>query len=438
MISLLLVSFILLVYAQFPEDVLQSMEHSQWILSDSYKQSPCVAIDAHVRFRRGNLIVNVAGICNNMQTNTTVCEFRDSKNGYVVRTNSTVIRAPSSETRGGQISRLLLSKSQYNNILMWHALTVDCGIVPINEGTITIVYGDSQIKKIGFKTPVLNRTVSDIAVCTRLYDIRVWKPWHTAKFIEWLNWNFALGVSCVHLYVHSLRSSEMWNVIQHYQRQYKIVLHDWSEKSSHGAVANGWEFLQVSHISDCMLRLEGTFRYVGAYDHDEFINLKTIHNVAKSLITFLDDLYLMNRDISNVIAFDPYIVYSKPCDEPDETLKVAEFCHACDTSFGSWTKYFVRFDNAYPLEMLPYIHDATDGRKKIIIDKSKAWIMHVNRDESQHLHCPEPISIEWNAAISRFAWQLVLKEDAVKIVYSNNLNSKHTPSRIQHLRRAKK
>lgn len=438
MIVLLLVSFILFIYAQFPKDVVDSMERSQWILSDAHEKSPCVAVDAHVRLQRGNLVVNVAGICKNMQTNTTICEFRDSENGYVVRTNSTIIRAPSSETRGGQISRLLLSKSQYNNILMWHALTVDCGIAPINEGTITIVYDDSQIKNIGFKTPVLNRTVSDIAVCTRLYDIRVWRPWHTTKFIEWLNWNFALGVSCVHLYVHSLQSSEMWNVIQHYQRQYKIVLHDWSEKSSRGAVANGWEFLQVSHISDCMLRLEGKFRYVGAYDHDEFVNFKTIHTVGKSLITFLDDLYLKNSDTSNVIAFDPYIVYSKPCVERDETLKVAEFCHACDTSFGSWTKYFVRFDNAYPLEMLPYIHDATDGRKKITIDKSVAWIMHVNRDDSQQLHCTEPISVEWNAAISRFAWQLVLREDAVKIVYSNNLNSKHKPIWIKHLRRAKK
>ena len=427
MISLVLFQYVRLVFAQFPDDVVGSMERSQWIFSDAHAKSPCVAIDAHVRFHHENLVVNIAGFCENMQTNATFCEFREWNSDKVVRTPGTVVRAPPIETRGGYVSSLLLSQSQYNNILMWDALSVDCGVAPTSEGTVSIVYGDSQIKRIVFKTPQFDRPIEEMAVCTRLYDIRVWRPWHTVKFIEWLNWNFALGVSCVHLYVHSLFSDDMWNVIRYYQKQYKIVLHDWSETSSNGAVVHGWEMLQVSLLTDCMLRLEGRFRYVGAFDHDEFLNLKTVHtekSVALSLVKFLDDVYEKNPNATNVVAFDPYYVHSKLCDEPDESLRVSAFCHACDSSFGMWTKYFVRSDKNRPLFMLPYIHSATDGREKITISKDVAWIMHVNRDESPQLRCDKPITVEWNCALSRWAWMLLHGDDVVRSVYVNSLNSR--------------
>lgn len=415
----------------FPQDIANKMLKSQWVQSTNHATSPCMAIDAYVRFYYGTLVVNLIGFCDRLSADNAVCEFRSQRGEVDTQRAKKFLRAPSSETRGGYVSSLLLAKSQFDRILLWDAMYLDCGTPPFEKGEVTVSFDSTRIEGIKFETP--NRTVGvgDIAVCTRLYDIKTWRPWNTVKFIEWINWNSAIGVSVIHIYVHSMRSDDVWQVLRHYENESQLVLHDWSDKASYGAVTKGWEMTQVPHVADCFLRLEGKYRFVGAIDHDEFINIndnkterlkEKFGQPTSSLLSLLDEVYQENPHASNVVYFDPYAVQAKLCDKAEETLRVSVLCNACDNSFGSWTKYFIRSNKEHPLELLPYIHTANDGRQPHRFNKDVAWLMHVNQDTNSNAKCPAPLTVVWNSFSSHVAWMYIQLNPTVSNVYSAAIN----------------
>jgi len=399
---------------KIPDDLIDLTIQRQWVKSNKHALHACVAIDSQVRYYNDDLIVNIVGFCDDFFRNEPVyCEI-SSFYGSVERQNATVFRAPPNETRGGYRSPLFLAPSQFGDVLMWNAIYVNCGSVGPEFGTVTIVSGETRIENVVFEAlPTDSEPTVTSAICTRLYNINQWKPANTIRLLEWIEWNLAIGIDVIHVYLHSVRSDQLWEVLRAYIDANKIVLHDWSND----AVMHGWELSQVSHITDCLLRLEGNVKYITHMDHDEYIQLSSnFTNISEAL----SHIIAKEKVLSNVLRVDPLMVKAQACSKTVEEPHVASYCSGCEYSYFSWSKYFFVSDRDQPLQLMPYIHTASGGRAPYNVSRDYAFLAHIKGSLERNAECSNPIYIQWDSETALKTWKSLTTRPIVEELYKSS------------------
>lgn len=400
---------------EFPSDLEPFVVGRQWVESNNHETQPCMAIDAHIRTYGGALVINLVGFCDDFFKNIpVVCEIVSFDYYAEVHEAKTVFRAPSNETRGGFVSPLFLAPSQYNDILMWHSMYVDCGPTQIDFGTVSLVSGNTRINNIVFESSfAADEPTIESAVCTRLYNTATWKPANTIRLLEWIEWTLSVGINSIHLYVHSVNSDDLWEILRFYVEEGAVVLHDWSDD----AVMHAWELAQVSHISDCLLRLEGVVKYVALIDHDEFIQVAPDF---ETVVSALEAARKENNVESNIMRLDPLMLQSKLCRKTDSALHVAAYCSACEYSYYNWSKYFLISDSKKPLKLMPYIHTASSASESYDVPRKYSFIAHVKSKMQERDMCESPVTVQWHERTVNSTWNTLVSRPVVGEMYNES------------------
>lgn len=386
-----------------------SLVQFQWTRSSTHAASPCVAIDTHVReYAKNALLILLIGVCDGIEKGATYCDITTTDVLGRATTRTTlgrVNRAGPGDTRSGTVRRFLLESNEPSRLL-WYQLLVDCGPVTL-AGTVRIRYGSTEIRDLSFRQPenVPTASLRSAGVCTRLFTINAWSPSRTVLFIEWLEWQFALGVTTVYVYLHNLRDIAIRTALAAYARSGRVVVYAWSESERDDAVRRGWALAQVAHIADCFLRLEGRVRYMAALDHDEFLQ----PGIGATLASSLDAFYNKSPEVSRVVRVYPFSIYPAVCGTNETQFRVASFCRGEATTYGRH-KYIVRCDPLHPIVLFPGIHQARDGLASAAATAATMRILHVvqfKSSDNTHL----VTSPQWNRAALDLAQQSLSNAD---------------------------
>lgn len=391
---------------EIPNDYAPLIQRHQWVRSSDYTRSPCVAIDAYVRPYTNSLYVIVAGMCDGLRPGNVWCEIKTGKASRKMQKALDVRAGANPDTHGGQVGGIIGGDTE--PIQMWYQIGVDCG--PIGQkGQVTLLYGNSSISGVTFSFPSTELEPTGAGVCTRLHDLTGWESINTQLLIEWIEWQLTIGFSVVHVYVHSMRSADVWRVLAAYARAGHVTLHAWSESTDDDVVTHLWEIGQVAFIADCFLRLEGAVLYSAALDHSEFL-----HPSMPSIVDALDSHYSTKKSITNVIMLEPISVIATPCTSAGGLL-VAQFCKAHDSPYKRH-KYVLRSNSDHPVVLLPGIHTATDGRPVARVDRKLVALLHVS--PSSQTGRGKTIAVPWNADfVRRTTESLINRSDDVQTVY---------------------
>lgn len=369
-----------------PKAVDSALVRRQWIPSNNHEKVPCVAVDAYTRHGH-ELYVLLIGTCGGLIVQRTVCEV-ESEGAFDTRKARGIQKAPFGDGRQKTSSFGRTGE-------MLHQWMVDCGKIE-QAGQVSLYFGATEITNITF-TPATHRPRPGIAVCSRLYDTMGWPPMHTVMLLEWLEWQLAIGVDTIHMYVHSLESPKIWTALAPYLAEGRMVIHVWSDETEDDVVKRTWELAQISHLADCFLRLEGEVRYIAPLDHDEFLNPR-----GGLLGPALDHYFALNPQASNVVSIEPVTAIPDSCDADDDALYVTSFCTAHANAYGK-NKYIVRTAIEHPVLLFPTIHKASDDRPTAFIKTAALRLVHIGRFSQFNARAGKHIDAWWNVTIGELA-----------------------------------
>lgn len=386
-----------------PDDLKSLVNKRQWVYGTNEK-SPCVAVDAYVRYFSRTLLITVMGACGTLRPSNAWCEIY-SNESETHRMQKVVNIVKSAETHAGQTHHVALDGRSETTVL-WNQQFVDCGAVT-SSGHVTLQFDDVTVGPLEF-TVVDDAEVMPVgmAVCTRLYDTLGWDSTNTVMFMEWLEWQWAVGVDVVHVYVINLTNADLWQILALYANTKKVVLHVWNDGDEKGPIASTWEFGQAAYLLDCYVRLEGRANYMAAFDHDEYIQPVGLATVADAL----DKHFESRAGLSNIVKIDPFTAIPKPCDaDVGRMAFVTSYCVGHDNTYKR-TKYFIRSDAERPFLVPPQIHIATDGRPAALVSRNFLQMIHVGRialaTQTKYKRLPTP----WQQPIAKRVWEAINKQ----------------------------
>lgn len=405
----------------------------QWKRSSRHETSPCVAIDAYVRvYAKNALLVLLTGICAGIDKGATYCSIAPTRSFPSRPTPLTVparvTQASLSDTRSGTVRPFLL-ESREPARLLWYNFIVDCGTVD-ESGSVKISFNSTEIPGITFsKSENLPPSIpiSTAGVCTRLFALSAWTSKQTVLFVEWLEWQFALGVPTVHVYLHNLHNPDMRSLLASYARAGRVVVYSWTDSSNDDAVRHGWALAQIAHIADCFLRLEGRVQYMAALDHDEFLQ----PGVGSTMPHSLDAFYAKSPSSSRIIRIYPFSIYPIVCSANETNFRVLSFCRGEATAYKRF-KYIVRCDPARPIILFPGIHEASDGTEPAVATAATLRIFHIVQFKKPNLAVLQETP-SWNHQTLTRAYEKFLDVDkSIQQIYSKaRQNSRASADKLQ-------
>ena len=410
---LLLLLTLAVAYNYVPDEMQKLVRRRPWLRSDD---GECVVVDAYVRRYTRTLLISTIGPCVGLRTDNAWCELQLA-DGQSHRMQKVVRISKSAETHAGAAVRKGAAPKY------WPQQVVDCGSA-LADGSVTLQFGDTTIGPLEYALPSEDadaggvESTQEIALCTRVYDTLGWEPLNTVLFIEWLEWQWALGVGTVHLYVIDLNSTDMWRAIAAYAATPRLVVHIWNDavSAADGAVARSWEYAQPTYLLDCFARLEGRALYMGAFDHDEY--LQPVGGFG-TLSDALDAHFATRATMPNVAKIDPFTAVPRRCDgvSVERTAYVLSFCNGHDNNYKR-TKYFIRSSAERPFYVPLDVHAASDGSTPLFVARDKLQLVHLGRvallAPDKYKRVPTP----WSAALAKSVYDAIARNKQVAPLYT--------------------
>lgn len=413
LIFLLIVTLNVVSVLLIPKHVLTSMVHPPWIRSSNFSSSPCTAVDGYVRGFTRELIVLLVGDCDNLLKRRVVCDIEFDGATRSTNVLASVTQAYAGGTRAGE-TRTIFESGGGPVVRIVNQFCVRCGQVRAS-GRVTLLFGSAIIASIPFVYTPLPLTPTGATVCTRVYDFKGWTPFITLMFIEWLEWQWVIGFDTVHVYVNSLDVSTVWDVLYAHAKTGRVILYQWSDGTKNDIVQRAWALAQMTHIADCLLRLEGRVRYIMPIDMDEFVQASRTTNVPQ----LLDKRYAQHPNASGVTLFDPFTVRPDSCHTATASIHVSTFCRGYVDEFKR-RKYILRPTPTSLVQIHPRTHIATDDVQQTILPQSVLRTLHLGRSLGLEQKHGGEVATPWNETISHSVWQAaVTREPPLAAIYSD-------------------